>query len=673
MRGQCGATIAVIVWLFSVLAAPLGAVEFPGPSPGPAKAAFDGKRLTMANAVLSATFEATPRGLVLVEVTDRISHVTLRGNPNLMLCPRLAAKEAETRPVGAAILGRLPANPGALRAGERSAGYRAVAQFQFRDPAVRVQWRVTLRDQSNYIHQEVIVQAEAGSLPADQLTLLRLTAPGATVSGPVDGSPVVSGNLFFACEHPMAVNRVTGSEIDCSVGTFRPLRSGESCTRSCVVGVAPAGQMRRAFLHYLERERPRPYRPFLHYNSWYDIAWVDRKMNEAQCLAVIELFGRELIEKRGVKLDSAVFDDGWDDNRSLWRFHSDFPRGFTPLREAATRYGTAVGVWLSPFGGYAQAREERLKYGKTQGFETNRAGFSLAGPNYYARFREVCAAMIEKYGVNYFKFDGIAQGIFSTGAGREFAADVDGLLRLMADLRRLRADLFVNVTTGTWPSPFWLFWGDSIWRNGNDMGFFGPGSARQQWITYRDLYTYRGVVRRAALYPLNSLMNQGICHARLGYPAKFNADLKDMADEMRSFFGTGTQLQELYITPQMLTPAMWDLLAEGAAWSRKNADVLADTHWIGGDPAKPEIYGYAAWSPRMGIVTLSNPSSAAATFLLDVGRVFELPAGASQQYRLKSPWKDQASRPERMVQAGRPESLRLAPFEVLMFEATPVR
>ena len=37
-------------------------------------------------------------------------------------------------------------------------------------------------------------------------------------------------------------------------------------------------------------------------------------------------------------------------------------------------------------------------------------GFSLAGPKYYARFREVCAEMVEKYGVNYFKFDGIAQG-----------------------------------------------------------------------------------------------------------------------------------------------------------------------------------------------------------------------------------------------------------------------
>jgi len=280
--------------------------------------------------------------------------------------------------------------------------------------------------------------------------------------------------------------------------------------------------------------------------------------------------------------------------------------------------------------------------------------------------------MVEKYKVNYFKFDGIAAGLGSTGASAETAPDVEGLLRLIADLRRLRPDLFVNVTTGTWPSPFWLLWGDSVWRNGDDMGFFGPGTLRQQWITYRDMNTYRWIVRRAPLYPLNALMIQGICHARLGGASKMSDDLKEMADEVYSFFGIGTQTQELYVTPQKLTPPMWDLLAEGAAWSRKHADVLADVHWIGGDPAKGEVYGFAAWSPRLGIVTLRNPGTAPATYALDVGRAFELPPGAPQQYRLQSPWK---SRPavERTVRAGQPETFQLAPFEVLMFEAAPAR
>ncbi len=37
--------------------------------------------------------------------------------------------------------------------------------------------------------------------------------------------------------------------------------------------------------------------------------------------------------------------------------------------------------------------------------------------------------------------------------------------------------------------------------------------------------------------------------------------------------------------------------ALSATWSLANAEVLVDTHWIGGDPAKLEVYGYASWSP----------------------------------------------------------------------------
>lgn len=651
------------------------AVEFPGPSPGEARATLDGTRLVMENDVLGATFEVTPSGVVLVEFADKIAKTTLSGKKAPLLAP--ASKDAKpNRPTslrasGKATIERLSPNARAVRAADRCAGWRATVPIVLGDSAAQVQWQITLRDQSNAVRQEVVVKAERQPFAPQVLTLAHLKAAGTKACGEVDGSPVVCGNIFAACEHPMATNEAVNGQVVCSVGTFRRLQSGDSCTRSCVLGVAPAGQLRRGFLYYLERERPRPYQPFLHYNSWYDIAWGDRKMNEGQCLAVIDLFGRELIQKRGVKLDSLVFDDGWDDNRSLWRFHPGFPRGFTPLRETAVRYSTAVGVWLSPWGGYGPAKEERMRYGRTQGFETNPNGFSLAGAKYYGRFREVCAEMVQKYGVNYFKYDGIAQGLMKKGAGSQYAADVDGLLRLIGDLRGLRPDLFVNVTTGTWPSPFWLLWGDSVWRNGNDMGFHGAGSKRQQWITYRDMYTYRGVVRRGPLYPISSLMTQGICHARLG-SANLPPDLKDMADEIYSFFGTGTQLQELYITPQLLTAPMWDLLAQGAAWSRKNADVLADVHWIGGDPGEGQVYGYAAWSPRLGILTLRNPGEATASFALEIGQAFELPPSAPKEYRLTRLWTGEQSKPI-TVRAGKVETVSLKPFEVAVLEATPAR
>ena len=120
-------------------------------------------------------------------------------------------------------------------------------------------------------------------------------------------------------------------------------------------------------------------------------------------------------------------------------------------------------------------------------------------------------------------------------------------------------------------------------------------------------------------------------------------DADEITAEIRSFFATGVNLQELYIEPKFMTPRTWDVLAEAASWARRHSDVLADTHHIGGDPAKYEVYGWASWSPRKAIVALRNPDDRPAAFTLDVGRAFELPAGAAVKYVLRSPWKDEAS------------------------------
>lgn len=663
-----GVSVATI---FGATAA--GALELPGARPGAATAELKEGRLVMGNQLLAATWSLADGRLTLMEVADLATGNVLRAaasdsGPTDGATLKLSA----ARVVDGLKIERIAPRADAVSAAERSGGARATAILSIGSDAVRLRWQAVLRDDSNYIRQEVTLLPSPEAAKVERLVLIDLPATEARAAGEVDGSPVVCGNLFLACEHPMASNGVDDGRIVCMVGTYPNADEPRECVRSTVVGVVPPGQLRRGFLYYLERERPRPYAPFLHYNSWYDIAWGDRKMNETQCIEVIEAFGREFVDRRGGKLDSAVFDDGWDDNRTLWRFHDGFPRGFSPLSAAAARHQTAVGVWLSPWGGYGGAKAERMEYGKTQGFETNARGFSLAGPKYYGRFREVCREMVERYGVNYFKFDGIAQGLSSTGAGESFAADVDALLRLCRELRGLRPDLYLSITTGTWPSPCWLFFGDSVWRNGSDMDFFGPGTMRQQWITYRDMHTYKGIVRRAPLYPVNSLMTQGIVHAQLGPAARMSTELKDWNDEVRSFFATGTQLQELYITPKKLTPEMWDSLAEGAAWSRENADVLVDAHWIGGDPAEGQVYGVAAWSPRLGTLMLRNPAASPADFSLDIGRALELPEGAAREYRLVWPWSGSPPRPEMTVRAGESARVELAPFETAVFEVMPV-
>jgi len=327
-----------------------------------------------------------------------------------------------------------------------------------------------------------------------------------------------------------------------------------------------------------------------------------------------------------------------------------------------------LGAWLSPFGGYGKAKAERLKYGQQQGFETNKSGFSLAGSTYYVRFRDVCVKMLREYELNYFKFDGIGGGDRPTGTTNEFAPDMNALLRLISDLRRVKPDVFINITTGTWASPFWLWYGDSIWRSGRDWGTHGWGSKRRQQITYRDKETYHNVVLRAPLHPLNSLMTQGVMFANHGLPD----ETESLTDDIRAFFAGGTDCQELYITPSLMRPQDWDALAEAAKWSRSNADVLVDTHWIGGDPAKGEIYGWASWSKRKGILSLRNPHDKPATITINIGKAFELPRGAARRYSLKSPWKKDTGKTAIEVIAGKKHTFELTPFEVLVFDARPL-
>jgi hypothetical protein len=441
------------------------------------------------------------------------------------------------------------------------------------------------------------------------------------------------------------------------------------------LGVVPAGQLRRGFLSYLERRRAHPYRPFLHYNNWYNVMLSKpvERTNEGECLETIEQFGRELVRARGVKLDAFVWDDGWDDHHSLWGFHQGFPEGFKKLKAAAAQFGAGQGVWMSPWGGYASAKARRIAFGSAQGYETNSSGFAMAGPRYGKAFEKVCLQMVREQGVTFFKFDGMGGGILASGAEAELADDIDAVLGLTGTLRRQTPDVFISATVGTWPSPFWTLYADSIWRQGEDSGKYGKGDTRQQWITYRDKLCYERIVREGPLYPLNALMLGGILVGDLPgrAPAGFVLDEKSLADEIWSFFGSGTCLQELYIDPAILTSSMWDSLATAAKWSRANADVLVDTHWLGGDPGKAEVYGWAAWAPRKGIVVLRNPDDIPKAFTLDVGTAFELPAGAPTRFQLKNLRDAENSRPTLSAEAGKSLTLTIQPLEVIIMEAQP--
>jgi hypothetical protein len=638
--------------------------------PGAAHCSVNGADAELGNQALRFALAARDGMLAPVAFDNGFTHAphALRGELFAITIrdkKRIGANafHLESAPTCAALQGVADA----ARAAERRPGVVLVATLAEPDTGLRVSWRATLRDGANYVREELRFES-ARSVDLAQVSLLELELDKAWVAGTSAGSPVIADDRFFGFEHPMAETRIDGAHATMFLRRVLPLRAGVPVDYSAVFGVTPPAQVRRGFQAYLENERATPFRTFLHYNSWYDIGYFT-PYTEAEAVNVIETYGHKLVQERGVHMDSFLFDDGWDDHQKLWQFNEHFPRGFTPVRAAAERIGAAPGVWLSPWGGYGPPRAERLAAAKAGGYEVDDQGLALSGPRYYALFHDAALGLLKNYGINEFKLDGTGSPDKVT-PGSEFDSDFAAAIALIGDLRAVKPDLFINLTTGTWPSPFWLRTADSIWRGGEDHEFAGVGSNRQRWITYRDADTYGGIVRLGPLYPLNSLMLHGIVYARKARGLDSDPH-DDFASEVRSYFASGTGLQEMYVSPDLLTDSNWDDLAAAAKWARANAQTLRDSHWIGGDPARLQVYGWAAWSPGRAIVTLRNPSDRPQAFALDVGAALELPAQATRTWRAVPAWQKSAT--ARTLSAGHLATLRLAPFQLLVLELSPAQ
>lgn len=663
----------------AAIAAPVpGEISFAQESPGAAKGVREGENFRLSNGALDAVWSVAGgklRAVSLTEVAGGAKH-DLASSPAFRLGvsgvqglpgesgfvpTNLGATDFAVQ--GAPKLERLAANPKAVKLAERSGGWRLTVSLKHASSALDAQWSAELRDGSHYVRTTLKVAGTKGVLTGVQP--LDLPAAGARQVGTaVAGNPVATDTLFAGLELPMGKNDLSEGRIRTGIACRLPLEKGAVYEFSSVVGVYPENQLRRAFIAYLERERAAPYRQFLHYNGWFDF---DRSVNEKGMLDTIAAYDRELVKKRGVPVKSFVIDDGWDDwDSGFWAINTKkFPSGFKRTGAALAKIDSRFGIWISPLAGYDHS-DQRIALAAKAGLTRDGAkSLDLSYPPYYKWFLDKCTRFIREDKNAYFKFDKAGSGV-----NPHFLA----LLRVCRELRLVDPQVVINITVGTWPSPFWLNGIDCTWREGNDMGWEGPGDDREQWITYRDAQTWRGVVSKAPLYPLNSIMNHGVVLSD-GHPFARRALKagKDMKHEVRSFFGSGTMMQELYVKPSITTPDAWDAIAEAAKWSRANADILVDTHWVGGDPSGgAAVYGWAAWAPRKALLTLRNPSDKPAEYALDVGAAFELPAGAPGKFAVVSAYADTPS-PVAAAEAGKPVVIPLKPFEVLVLEFTPAK
>ena len=670
------AALALVAALCGVQAAYAQQATLPAPwlplDPGHADCQQTANAVVLRNAALRFELSKADGGLLKpAQFENGFTHATQALDGQLFSLNVRGGKPlsaAQFQLDGAVACSTVAAVPNAARAADRRAGVALNARFKDTASGMQVEWQAVLRDGTNYVREQLSFTATKGAIDVASVKLIDFKLDKPWVNGDTDGSPLISGENFFGFEHPMAQTQALDGRGSAWLKRVLPMREGVAARYSAVLGAAPAGQLRRGFQAYLENERATPFRTFLHYNSWYDIGYFT-PYTEAEAVGVIKAYGEKLVRQRGVKMDSFLFDDGWDDKTNLWKFSKDFPQGFSPVREAAQAIGAEPGIWLSPWGGYGPPREERLKTARAAGYEVDDQGLALSGKKYFPLFHDTTVNLLKQYGINQFKLDGTGSPDKVT-PGSDFDSDFSAAISLIDDLRAIKPDLFINLTTGTWPSPFWLRTADSIWRGGEDHKFAGVGTNRQRWITYRDRDTFGGIVRQGPLFPLNSLMLHGMIYARKAHG--LNTDpANDFPDEVHSYFASGTGLQEMYISPDLLTEKNWDTLAESANWARANAVTLRDSHWIGGDPTRLEVYGWASWSPGHAIVTLRNPSDRPQRFVLQLDHALELPVSEPTRWTA-SPAFDAAGK-KLALQAAKPQTLTLKPFEVLVWNLTPSR
>ncbi|HEX7348575.1 MAG TPA: enterotoxin [Rhodanobacteraceae bacterium] len=623
------------------------------------------------NATVAATWQIDHGALNDLIVTDELHHAPI----NVTTPFALTFKDGTTLTTsdfklqGALHETALPADANAARLVEHYPGQAVAGRFVAPRKHIAIDWKLVQREGSDYLREIVTVTALDRDAPITKVALFGVQAPDVLVDGSVDGSPVISHDDWIAFEQPMSKAEAWSGKVRLWMNRTLPLRHGQSVTYSAVIGVAHAGQMRRDFATYIQRERAHPYRPFLLYNSWFDIGYFNQ-YTQAEALNRIDAIGRELATDRHVKIDSFVFDDGWDDHGGAWHFSKDFPDGFVPVCKAAEQYGAQPGVWLSPWGGYGKPHAERVAGARKLGYGIVDGSIALSAPKYWQRFHHVVMKLLNDDCINEFKFDGTGNVNFAY-PGSQFDSDFAAAIQLIHDIRADKPDTFINLTTGTWASPFWLKYADSIWRDGFDTNYTGVGSKREQWITYRDEQTYRNIVEKGPLFPLNSLMVHGVVYAERA-PAGLNAGSgAGFANGVRALFASGTDLEELHITPSLLSTHDWDVLADAAHWARANASVLEDTHWIGGDPGRLDVYGWAAWSPAKAFITLRNPDDRPRLAILDVGRQLQLPKDAVRTFAVSDVWHTGGAAVPATLAADQPTTILLQPFEVLTLQLLP--
>lgn len=504
-----------------------------------------------------------------------------------------------------------------------------------------------------------------------------------------------NASAFFGMENPATENHIksAGSHfvLDCSRPYGVNIDSIGVQSEGVVLALNPEPYVRKWYWNYVDKVRVAPDSPYTLYNSWYDLRSVEYPrvpeqhwMNEQNVDRLVDKVHQNMTVDNGIKVDAFVLDDGWDVYKSDWVLRDkQFPNGLSPISKKLGVNKTNLGVWFGPIGGYS-FRMQRINWMLQNGYEGIgkeyeycAAYLCVGGEKYNSMFRNRVTDMINNHGVRYFKWDGMIfscndpshghrTGLYST------VSVLDEFKKICDEARSASPDVYLNITTGTWLSPWWLGFANQIWMDGADYAFANVPSLskRDNAITYRDFVLYDDLIKKDLWFPTSNLMTHGLIKGKLDHVGTTNEPIDKLTDDAMLYVARGVSMYELYISPDILTKDEWRVISQSLKWARDRHSVLRRTEMIGGNPTLAEPYGYAHFVDTKGIIALRNPTVEEQTINVELSPEYGLNRFASSlvveqvyPYRYILP---------NTYSAGSTIPVRLNGFETAIFEIYPL-
>lgn len=452
------------------------------------------------------------------------------------------------------------------------------------------------------------------------------------------GQPFYMNGMFFGSEFPL-----TETKIHDGVGYIRYFcgKRFDELKLNCghtfkiwntVVGAARTLDervIREDFLTYI-REISRPVQPRFQYNSWYDHMHDITDENISKSFKEIE---KGLSKTLVPPLDSYVVDDGFVDWKAdFWKFNQKFPNELYPAATLAKKFSSNFGLWNGPRGGY---NNETGNFGKRME-KAGKGGYNLAANDvcvsshaYIKNITDYYLDYTKKFDINYWKLDGFLLTACPSKKHGHITGGQNGMyqytemwenwINIFKKLRLSREtagkDMWINQTSYSIPSPWFLQWSDSLWiQNSNDIGFIEKTKRGEKLstadvdrvLTYRDNCYYDFSVTRNYQFPHEYLYNHDPIY---GNTANISMTDEEFRKYMLMMTTRGTAFWELYYSYNMFNEAKWRINADALRFIRNDYETLKTSQLIGGCPANGEAYGYSCWSENKGVISLRNPAN----------------------------------------------------------------